>query len=342
MRDFLFSIYLSVMKITDFKNRIMMEQSNNPSMPIIVKLFKILNEEKKNCKTRSEILNKIKLFSKYMGIPEGYELYLLELYMLNYNKDGDYSNLTKDNFIDPRKQKGRTISNTSSNLYTIAQLPFKGSNLEGYWDKDPEGVPYYKVVSYGWYPIYIFKDDKWYEVIDNYSSSTAKQKNNSNPIKWSDNLDSKVYTLTKDEMMMLVRGYSHEELMNNKLKKIKEVEPDLTKRKKLTKTYNYIWDNNLPDTNIKFKVNSIDIEQDKAIVTIDVYDVLNRVGGKEIKTPQNYLKGEIPNLTPSNVENAIKIKMKGELKDYIGKRVRYTSEDIPESKIDFKFNHIKK
>jgi hypothetical protein len=160
------------------------EQSNEPSLKVVFKLFKLLDEEKKKNRTRASLLEVIKNFVPYLGIPKGYEQYILELYVLNFKKDGDYSNLTKDNFIDPRKQKGKTISNTKAKLYTIAQLPFRGSNLEGFWDKDFNGVPYYKVSSYEWYPIYIFKDDKWYEVTKSYSSSTGKQMNNSNPVSW--------------------------------------------------------------------------------------------------------------------------------------------------------------
>jgi hypothetical protein len=76
-------------------------------------------------------------------------------------------------------------------------------------------------------------------------------------------------------------------------------------------------------------------------VNIDIYDVVNRKGNKQVDTPQNYLRGEIPNLNQSKVEDAIKIKMRGELKDYIGKRFRYKPEDPKGAKIEFRFNHLK-
>jgi len=142
--------------------KIISEQSNEPSLKVVSKLFKLLDEEKKKNKTRASLLGAIKNFIPYLGIPEGYSQYILELYVLNFRKDGDYSNLTKENFVDPRKQKGKVVSNPKAKLYTIAQLPFRASNLEGYWTTDPNRVPYYKVSSYGWYPIYIFKDDKLY------------------------------------------------------------------------------------------------------------------------------------------------------------------------------------
>ena len=328
--------------ISEIQFKKLLEQSKEPSMTLIEKLFKLLNEEKKKHKTRAALIEVIKNFSKYVDIPEEYSLYLLELYLLNYNKDGDYSNLTKGNFIDPRTMKGKTTPNTKANLYTIAQMPFKGSNLEGYWDKDWNGKPYYKVVSYRWYPIYIYKDNKWYEVTKRYSSSTSKQMSNANPVEWSDYLINTVYTLTQDEMKMLEQGKSHDEIMKSKLEKLKSFEPELSKRKKTAQTYSWMGDQEVTNTNIKFKVKSVDIEDDKAIVTVDVYDVIKREGNKSVPTPQNYLKGEIPNITPEKVENRIKIKLRDELKDYIGSRFKYTDEIPPETKIDFRFNHIKK
>lgn len=320
------------------------EQSAEPSLRVITKLFKLLDEEKKKNRTRVSLLEAIKKFAPYIGIPKGFEQYILELYVLNYRKDGDYSNLTKENFVDPRKQSGKVVSNPKAQLYTVAQLPFRGSNMEGYWTEDPKGVPYYKVTSYGWYPIYIFKNDKWYEVTENYSSSTSRQISNANPVSWSDGDFDNLYTLTPEEMKLIERGYSHESVMKNKVDKLKTIEPDLTKRKKTAKTHNY-WNRDpeqmVPNTNIKFQVKNIDVEDDKAIVDIDVYDVVNREGGRQVDTPQNYLKGEIPNLNPTKVEDAIKIKMRGELKDYIGKRFRWVPQDPKGSKIEFRFNHLK-
>lgn len=324
----------------------LLEQSNELSLKVVSKLFTLLDEEKKKNRTRASLLNAIKNFAPYVGIPKGFEQYILELYVLNFRKDGNYSNLTKENFIDPRKQKGKVVSNPNAKLYTIAQLPFKGSNLEGYWTEDPKGVPYYKVTSYQWYPIYIFKDNKWYEVTERYSSSTSKQMANSNPVSWNDEFDI-LYTLTPDEMELLERGYSHDYIMKNKVEKLKTIEPNLTKRKKTAKTYNY-WaqghEQATPSTNIKFQVKKIDVDNDRAIVDIDIYDVINRDGRKEVDTPQNYLRGEIPNLTPDKVERGIKLKMFEPLKDYIGKRFSWdwVSGDRKGAKIEFRFNHLKK
>lgn len=321
------------------------EQLQEPNDSVIVKLFKLLNEEKKKHKTRAALLDAIKNFAPYMNIPEEYSLYLLELYLLNYRKDGDYSGLNKDNFIDPRKQKGKTTSNTRANQYTIAQLPFKGSNLEGYWTEDRNGVPYYVVISYRWYPVLLFKEGRWYEISQRYSSSTSRQIHNADPIGWSDEVYDKVTLVTKDEMEDLMNGRSHEYVMKKKLEKLKGREKELTSRR-MSSAKTHSWrvrdEERMENTNIKFKIKSIDIEGDDAIVTIDVHDVLRREDGKGVKTPENYLKGEIRGITPRKVENAIERKVIYNLKDYIGARYKYWGGPLtPNHKIKFKFNHLK-
>lgn len=55
---------------------------------------------------------------------------------------------------------------------------------------------------------------------------------NSNPVEWNDELNKNVYLLTQPEMKMIEQGISHEEVMKHKLNKLKEFEPELTKRKK--------------------------------------------------------------------------------------------------------------
>jgi hypothetical protein len=321
--------------------KVLLEQ-REPSMPLIVKLFKVLDEEKKKKKKRAEILEVIENLAPYMNIPPDYALYLLELFLLNYRKDGDYSGLTKGNFIDPRKQQGKTTSNTKANLYTVAQMPFKGGNLIGQWSKDYNGKPYYEVVSYNWYPVYIFKDDKWYEVTGRYSSSTSKQMNNANPVEWSGELQEVVYLLSQEEMKMLKQGVTHEEVMKHKLKKLKELEPELTKRKKTAKSYRWHGDAENANANIKFKIKSIEEEGDKATVTVDILDVIHRGDSGEEPTPQNYLKGEIPGMTKEIAEEKAKVKIMELLRDYMATRFRHNGEDPPIQNIFFKFNHLKK
>ncbi len=51
-----------------------------------------------------------------------------------------------------------------------SKIPFTGSNTSGYWYRNS-----YVVTSYGWYPIFVFKNNQWYENKNKYSRSTGKQ-----------------------------------------------------------------------------------------------------------------------------------------------------------------------
>jgi len=314
-----------------------MGESEKAFEPKIVLLFKQLNQEKKKHKSRKSLLEAITKLSKYLGIPKNQELFLLELYLLNFRQDGDYSSLTKENFVDPRYERGKRTTNQLSNMYTSAQLPFKGSNLEGYWDTDRKGVEQYIVNSYGYYPIYIYKEGKWYENTKRYSVSTGKQMRYSDPVEYDDDLNSNVFYLTPEEMYMIKSGYSHDQIMKKKLEKIKEKEPELkSKRLSSQKTY---YPSNL---SIKYKIDSVDVEGDTAIVNVDIYDVLKKVGNTTIATPENYLKGELENVTPEMVESTLENSLKFKFKDYVGPRTFWSDRLSPEHKIKFNFRHLKK
>ena len=327
---------------------VLVEQDEKVIEPHIVKLFRFLNEEKKNKKTRAGLLEVIKNLTSYMNLPKGHELYLLELYLLNYRKDGDYSSITKENFVDPRKMKGKTTPNTKADLYTIAQLPFKGSNMEGFWRKDYKGVPFYEVRSYGWYPIYIFKNDRWYETTESYSSSTGRQIRNANPVEWSDKLDDRVFLVSRKEMEMLQVGATHEDIIKHKRKTLKSKEQELQSKRQSTVTQNrYIWgepDENYPGFKVKYKINSVNDDGDKVVVNVDVVDVLKLEFGtnKGLDTPENYLKGELEGITKERVEKTLRRKLNGQFREFIGPRYRY-NDPLPESSvIDYNFNHLKK
>ena len=310
--------------------------SNIAPDKVIIKLFQFLNEQKSNYKTKVELEKAIKDYLPYFGIDEYYATYILEVYLLNYRQDGDYSSLTKDNFIDPRTMKGKRTPNYNAKVYTKAQLPFEGSNLRGYWRTTIDGK-IYVVESYGWYPVYIFKDGKWYENSDRYSSSTGKQMNASQPYRWNDTLKTEVYLLTLRELEMIERGASHEQVMKQKREAFKELAPSLISQKlTTTKSPSY---GQVPNTSIKFKISSVEEMDDKNVVNVDIQDVLKTINGKQVPTPENYLKGEIPNVTPEKVEKEIEKKLRGNLRDYLGPKF---SDKPEEENIVFRFNHLKK
>ena len=303
---------------------------------VIVKLFKFLNTQKSNYNNKIDLQSSIKNYLPYFGIEPDFAPYILELYLLNYRQDGDYSSLTKDNFIDPRKMKGKRTPNYNAKIYTIAQLPFEGSNLRGYWKTTIDGK-IYVVESYGWYPVYIFKDGKWYETSDRYSSSTGKQMYASQPYRWNDTLESQVYLLSRQEMEMIERGATHEKVMELKRKAFRDMAPSLVSQKVSTaKSPSYGVE---PKISIKFKISSVEEIDDKNVVNVDIQDVLKVVDGKQVPTPENYLKGEIPNLTPEKVEKQIEAKLRNNFQEYLGPKF---SDKPEEENIVFRFNHLKK
>ena len=299
---------------------------------VIVRLFKLFNEYKKTAKTKKELLNIIKEYLPLFGIRKEYATYMLELYLLNYREDGDYSGLTKETFIDPRNKRGQKTPNYQSGDFTKAQLPFEGSNLQGYWTKDRNGVKYYVVKSYGWYPVYIYKEGKWYENFDRYSSSTGKQMNNARPYTYNNEIDTNVYLMSKKEMEMLESGFSHEDVMKKKKESFRDVQPS----PKISTTKSSYGE--VPNTSIKFKISSVEETDDVNIVNVDIYDVLKTRAGVQIDTPENYLKGEIPNVTPEKVEKEIETKLRQNFRQYLGPKLGNQDEEL----VTFRFNHLKK
>jgi hypothetical protein len=311
---------------------VMSEEYEIASDKVIVRLFKLFNEYKKTAKTKKELLNIIMEYLPLFGISKVYAIYMLELYLLNFREDGDYSGLNKNNFIDPRNKSGKKTANYQAGDYTKAQLPFQGSNLEGRWTKDRNGVKYYVVKSYGWYPVYIYKEGKWYENFDRYSSSTGKQMNNARPYTYNNEIDSKVYLMSKNEMELLERGVSHEDVMKKKKESFRDVKPS----PKISTTKSSYGE--VPSTSIKFKISSVEETDDVNIVNVDIYDVLKTRDGVQIDTPENYLKGEIPNVTPEKVEKEVERKLRQNFRQYLGPKLGNQDEEL----VTFRFNHLKK
>ena len=313
---------------------------------LTIKILNLIHGEKKKYKTRKELEEKISKILKYIGLDPDLAKYYLFTYLLNPRPKGDFENLTQAEFFDPRSAKGRSISNTSAAEFTKATLPFKGSNLTGYWTKDFKGVPVYVVESYGWYPVYLYKSGYWYEVIGRYSSSTGRQMSNANPMmgdtKWERKLDSKVYLVTADEMKELLRNKTHDELINSKKQKFLKKSDELgSQRKQRAKIYGF--NREEQPSFIKFKIKNVQEVNGKPTLFIDIIDVLKRIGEKEQPTPENYTKGELHNITKEKVENTVKHKVLLNLKEYLGERPKSwwgTTIEDP-SLFDIKFNHLR-
>jgi hypothetical protein len=138
-------------------------------------------------------------------------------------------------------------------------------------------------------------------------------------------------------MEMIERGVTHEKVMELKRKAFRDMAPSLVSQKVSTAkspSYNPV----APNTSIKFKISSVEEIDDKNVVTVDIYDVMKTRAGVQIATPENYLKGEIPNLTPEKVEKQIETKLRNNFQDYLGPKFSGKPE---EENIVFRFNHLK-
>lgn len=113
----------------------------------------------------TDYLDIIKFLNKHFNIKgmEAFEMY--QLFKDNY-RTGDEEELVR---TDIQKRKLRSANNRSRELVQN-KIPFKASNTDGEYIGNT-----YVVSSYGWYPIFVYKDGQWFENKDKYSVSTSKQ-----------------------------------------------------------------------------------------------------------------------------------------------------------------------
>ena len=147
--------------------------------------FKFINEYKEAADPTSQKINKfIQSNASSFGfkLDDFFELY--NKYTQNYREDGRYEDTKTSELKQVHNLKAKKVTNSNASERVSELLPFKGSNLEGRWEQDAKSDWGYIVLSYGWYPIYIYKYKKWFEVSGSYSSSTGKQMNNTRPTRW--------------------------------------------------------------------------------------------------------------------------------------------------------------
>ena len=195
--------------------RILKEEQETPVLSKKeILLFKYINDNKQKAGTKSEMIKFIQEMLRYFGMPLNEATMYYEIYTANFRPDGDYENLTKENFKDYRLFKQRKVANNSAYEYATAKMPFKGSNVEGQWNVNNNNDWYYEIKSYGYYPVFLFINDQWYRTLDTYSPSTRKQMSQVNPVKYDSNLKSDVVSVTKGEMERLMDGRYNLERVN--------------------------------------------------------------------------------------------------------------------------------
>ena len=290
-----------------------------------IQLLKYLNRKGIIEKKAGDAIAAIKIYLKLVNLERDPKLFYF-LFKDNYRPEGDYENVTWQDFVDVRNQKIKKISNYQASEYVALKRPFKGSNLSAGW-KVAGNYLIYVVLSYGHYPIYIYRDGLWFINSDHYSTSTAKHIRAATP-----RYDhSKIVMIEPDLMMDVYRGnLSNDEVMNLRMgrfkKKIKYLVPQ-----RLTNV-NAFW---LTNQKIKFKIKDVILSDQETIeIIIDVlglYDGSNRI---------DYEQTEL--IDKKSIEEKINQKILSNMREYlppstIGRYIDYT--DIPEDgflKLTFK------
>lgn len=214
--------------------RILREEDEGPLTKKEIMLFKYIDKNKKETKTKDDLIKFLKSILPVLGLPANQANFYYEVYTANFRPEGDYENLTKETFKDYRLFKQRKVSNNTAYEYATAKMPFKGSNLEGQWEVNNNNDWYYVIKSYGWYPIFLFINNQWYRTLDTYSSSTRKQMSQVNPVKFDSNLKADVMSLNRGEMERLMDGrYSLERVKTDRVSNFIKVKDKVINQSKL-------------------------------------------------------------------------------------------------------------
>jgi predicted heme/steroid binding protein len=312
------------MKLTTLiKNIIREEISDNAFSKSEVYLFKFLNQQKGKLRTKDEYIDVTKKLLKMLGLRNEDALYYYTLYTLNYREDGKYEETTKDQLKDFYDVKEKRTPNYKMSTFAKIRIPFEGSNVKGFWEKDPKGVKQFVITSYEWYPIYIFKNGVWYQVSNSYSPSTGTQMRQTRILGNQD--------LTPQMMNQLRNGVDIEEI---KKKQREEFLKELN-QKFASKNYSHLklWiliDGQYKPMKVKFSINYFDEQDGKVLIDLDIH---------EIKTT-NYVGGKIETWKPDELDEEKIRSIKGSLERGLSYRlpqeIRTTSEIevIPNFKLE--------
>lgn len=258
-------------------------------------LFKSLNKNKEKLQTKDQYKNYIARYLETLGMSPKEALYYYYVYSSNYRPDGQYEEIKKgEQNIPAFEDKAKRTSNIRMSEFAQNKIPFKGNNVEGFWEKDPQGEPQYIITSYNWYPIYIFKEGKWYVVSESYSSSTAKQMGQTRIYK-------NTRYLSPKEMTELRRGKDISDIFKAKEENITaELKKMLMGRQYQFATIHLPESQNAPrgEYRIKFTLNFIDKIGDDTLIDIDIIEIalLDYQGHVVTRYSSNMLNDEIKEL----------------------------------------------
>lgn len=268
--------------------------------PMEIRLFKFVNRFKKQLGSESKMLEFFRNSLSTFNIPQSEARKYYDIYTLNYRPDGDYENVTKSNFKDPiRYGVQKRTSNVNARSFTKDKLPFKGSNLEAKWENTNDGVWAYIVYSYGWYPIYVFKYGKWFQIDSSYSSSTAKQMRHSYPISYNSDLGEAAINVDRDQIQKIIRGsLKPEDLISTRTD---EFINEMKKKQRTGEVTMFRWGWNNERVRIKFKVLSVRKSRKGYNIIVDVIDIDKIVDNKFDRDAGDFFSDEMIGISKDTI-----------------------------------------
>jgi hypothetical protein len=265
--------------------------------------FKFINEFKEAANPTSQQLNKfIQSNASSFGfkLDDFFEIY--NKYTQNYREDGRYEDTKTSELKQFHTLKSKKVTNTNASERVAELLPFKGSNLEGRWEQDGKGDWAYVVISYGWYPIYIYKYKKWFEASNTYSSSTSKQMRNTRPTRWNSKIGKEMLICNSDEMAEIRRGsIKPDQLVVNKNNKFTESIDNLIDSRTL-QTIRVGW---FPRVRLSFYYTGVRFNEKMPEVTINVVKVDKMDGNKIDKESGDFFTDNMVGVTKEYLKNSI-------------------------------------
>ena len=229
-----------------------------------VLIFKYLQKVKDSLRTKDDYIQVIQRLLRAIGYPVEDALYYYTMFLLNMRADGKYEETTVDQVKDFSGEKSKKTPNYKMSNFAKMKMPFEGSNVRGFWEKDLNGVKQYIITSYDWYPIYIYKDRKWYSVNRPYSRSTGKQINQANI--------GRSYPLTPMEMNKLRNGNSIEDILKEKIKRVTGFLNGEYLFKVKTRRTSASWRHRYP-LKVTYEVTSVEPQESTVIANVKVSKV---------------------------------------------------------------------
>ena len=246
----------------DLIKKILNEELTNRLSPEVILLFKLIQSKKKELKSKKSVIEFLEKRLKMIGKDSKEAQRYYYLYTLNYRENGDYENIKPEEFVNEKNFPALKVTNVSAGKYAYAKIPFEGSNVRGYWQKDRNGVEQYVITSYGWYPILVFKNGKWYSVSERYSRATNKQ--------YSNVTRDGIYnttTLRSKDLKRLVAGYGEEKIKNSRINEFMEDYKDDFLNSSFYSFMSLVIDDDIIKASFDCKINNVELAGEK--ITID-------------------------------------------------------------------------